>query len=284
MHTAQPGDLVMLVGKDHRHFIFRLEAEGELQTHRGVIRHQQLIGAAWGSYVETHLGHPFYLIEPSLHDILLNIRRTSQIIFPKDIGYILLHLSVGPGRTVVEAGTGSGALTTALAWAVGPQGKVISYDRRADMQELARKNLRRVGLEDRVEFKLRDIAHGFDETEVDALFLDLPDPQAYLAQARRALRSGGCFGCILPTTNQVAAVLEGLDANGFAFQVACEILLRFYKVVPQRLRPTDRMVAHTGYLVFARPVLVPPPAEETDVYEAANNDPSEDTNLPPEAR
>lgn len=267
----------MLVGKDHRHFIFRLESEGELQTHRGVIRHQQLIGASWGAYVETHLGHPFYLIQPSLHDILLNIRRTSQIIFPKDIGYILLHLSVGPGRTVVEAGTGSGALTTALAWAVGPNGKVVSYDRRADMQELARKNLRRVGLEERVEFRLRDIAQGFDETDVDALFLDLPDPQAYLAQARAALRSGGCFGCILPTTNQVAALLEGLDAHGFAFQEVCEILLRFYKVVPQRLRPTDRMVAHTGYLVFARPVLSPPPVEEDEDHdELTEEQPSDD--------
>ncbi len=281
MDTAQPGDLVMLVGKDHRHFLFRLDPEAELQTHRGVIRHQQLIGAAWGSYVESHLGHPFYLIEPSLHDILLNIRRTSQIIFPKDIGYILLHLSVGPGRTVVEAGTGSGALTTALAWAVGPQGKVISYDRRADMQELALKNLRRVGLEDRVELKLRDIAHGFDETGVDALFLDLPDPQAYLPQARRALRSGGCFGCILPTTNQVAAVLEALDANGFAFQEVCEILLRFYKVIPQRLRPTDRMVAHTGYLVFARPVLTPPPVQPTeDNDELTEAQPVDDTRGP----
>jgi len=149
---------------------------------------------------------------------------------------------------------------------------VSSYDRRADVQGRALKNLRGVGLEDRVALKLRDIAHGFDGTGVDALFLDLPDPQTYLLQARRALRSGGCFGCILPTTNQVAAVLEALDANGFAFQEVCEILLRFYKVIPQRLRPTDRMVAHTGYLVFARPVLTPPPVQPTgdnDVLTAA---------------
>jgi tRNA (adenine57-N1/adenine58-N1)-methyltransferase len=263
--VAQAGDVVMLVGREHRYFIFRLEPHADLQTHRGVVKHDALIGLPWGSLAESHLGSKFYLVEPALHDVLINTRRNSQIIFPKDIGYILVRLSVGPGKTVVEGGTGSGALTTALAWAVGPQGKVITYERREDMQELARRNLQRVGLDDRVVFKLRDIAQGFDETDADALFLDLPNPEQFLPQVRAALHPGGAFGTILPTTNQVSALLEAMQQQSFAFVEVCELMLRFYKVVPQRLRPTDRMVAHTGYLIFARPVVA---SLETETGEA----------------
>lgn len=258
MNTAQAGDLAMLVARDHKHFILRLEPGTDLQTHRGVVHHDDMIGGAWGSMIQSHMGNRFFMVQPSLHDILLSIRRSSQIIFPKDLGYILLRLSVGPGKTVIEAGTGSGALTTALAWAVGPSGRVISYDRRADMQELASRNLRRVGLEGRVAFKERDIEQGFDESEVDALFLDLPTPHLYLPQVRAALQGGGAFGAILPTTPQVATLLQAMEEHPFAFVEVCELLLRHYKPIPQRLRPTDRMVAHTGYLIFARPVTTPP--------------------------
>jgi tRNA (adenine57-N1/adenine58-N1)-methyltransferase len=164
-------------------------------------------------------------------------------------------MGIGPGIQVIEAGTGSGALTSALAWAVGPDGHIFSYESRPDMQNLARKNLERLGLEERVSLKLQDIALGFDETGVDALFLDVPNPYDYIHQVRLALKPGGAFGCILPTTNQVALLLPELHREYFAFIDVCEILLRFYKPVPQRLRPTDRMVAHTGFLIFARPIL-----------------------------
>lgn len=254
-----PSDLVMLISADRKQFIFRLQEGGEMQTNRGVIRHVALVGVPWGSTVHTHLGQPFFIIEPSLHDLLLYMKRRSQIIFPKDIGYLLLRLSIGPGKTVIEAGTGSGGLTTALAWAVGPTGHVFSYDRRADMQELARKNLERVGLADHVSLALRDVADGFDQTGVDAIFLDLPDPHAYLAQVSAALRNGGSLGAILPTTNQVSDLLAALERQGFGYVEVCEILLRFYKTVAARLRPNDRMVAHTGYLVFARSLLTDGP-------------------------
>jgi tRNA (adenine57-N1/adenine58-N1)-methyltransferase len=245
----------MLVGDDQKRFFFRLDPAGELQTHHGVIGHRGLIGIPWGSQVESHLGSRFYVLQPTLRDVLLHIRRRSQIVFPKDIGYILLRLAVGSGTKVIEAGTGSGALTTALAWAVGPSGKVISYDRRQDMQALALRNLQRVGLQDRVDLRLRDIGEGFDESGADALFLDLPKPHACLPQVREALRSGGAFGAILPTANQVSMLLEALRRHSFASVEVCEVLIRFYKPVPERLRPTDRMVAHTGFLIFARPIL-----------------------------
>jgi tRNA (adenine57-N1/adenine58-N1)-methyltransferase len=242
----------MLVFDEKVKFIFRLDPTAEYQTHQGVILHRDLIDIPWGSEIQSHMGKPFLLFEPTLRDILLQIERKSQIIFPKDIGYILLRLSIGSGKTVIEAGTGSGALTTALAWAVGPTGKVISYDKREDMSELASKNLIHVGLEDRVKFRVQDIVEGFHETGVDALFFDLPQPQNLLFHVRKALSYGGTFGAILPTTTQVSELLKALEKNHFAMIDVCEILLRFYKTIPERLRPVDRMVAHTGYLVFAR--------------------------------
>lgn len=258
MKHVEPGDLVLLLGSDRKPHFLRAQGGSELQTHHGVVTHASVLGRAWGAEVHSHLGYAFLVLPPTLHDILLYLRRQSQIIFPKDLGYILLRLSAGPGKTIVEAGTGSGGLTTALAFAVGRDGRVISYDRRQDMQLLARQNLERVGLESQVTLKLRDIQQGFDESEADALFLDLPDPHLYLPQARAALRNGAPFGAILPTTNQVSQLIEALPPSGFGFIEVCETLLRFYKTVPARIRPVDRMVAHTGYLVFARALLPRP--------------------------
>ncbi|NPA26771.1 MAG: tRNA (adenine-N1)-methyltransferase [Chloroflexi bacterium] len=252
---TRPGDWVQLTeAKSHRFFLIQLTPGETLHTHHGVIEHDRLIGLPWGSQVTTHLGTPFFVLPPSLSDILRETRRRTQIIFPKDIGYILLKLNIGPGTHVIEAGTGSGALTTAFAYAVGDTGRVYSYERRADMQALARQNLAQWGLDARVIFHLRDIKDGFLEHDVPALFLDVPTPEAYIPQVRDALRPGGFFGALVPTTNQVSRLLQALEEHGFGFVEVAEILLRYYKPVAERLRPTDRMVAHTGYLIFARPL------------------------------
>jgi tRNA (adenine57-N1/adenine58-N1)-methyltransferase len=265
--VAQPGDIAQLISAQNKRFLIRLTPGADLQTHRGVLKHDDLIGLPWGSQVLSHLGSPFTLLQPSLTDLLQETRRNTQIMYSKDIGFMLLMMGIVPGRQVLEAGTGSGALTTALAYMVGPQGHVTSYEARPEMQKLAMKNIERLGLTDRVTFKLRDIAEGFDENGVDALFLDVPNPHDYISQVRRALKPGGFFGSILPTTNQVSLLLIALRRENFAFVEVCEILLRHYKAVPERLRPTDRMVAHTGFLIFARPVaenmvMIPSPDED----------------------
>jgi tRNA (adenine57-N1/adenine58-N1)-methyltransferase len=252
---AQIGDIAQLISAQNKRFIFRLMLDGKFETHRGYLSHNDLIGIPWGSRVLTHLGSPFVLLQPSLADILVETRRNTQIMYPKDIGFILVSMDIGPGKHILEAGTGSGSFTTALAFTVGSQGRVASYESRPEFQYLAQKNLDRLGLADRVDFKLRDIAEGFDERNVDAVFLDLPNPQDYVLQAKEALKSGGYLGSILPTTNQVSTLLIALRRANFAFIEVCEILLRYYKAVADRLRPTDRMVAHTGYLIFARSVL-----------------------------
>lgn len=249
---AQDGDLAQLVGLRHKHFILTLQAGAKFETHRGILQHDDLIGKPWGTQVFSHIGAPFFLLQPSLADLLTELPRTTQILYPKDIGFILVTMGVGPGQKVMEAGTGSGSMTTALAHAVGPEGRVISYEIKPDFQNLARKNLTRFGLESRVDFKLRDIGQGFDETDVDAFFLDVANPYDYTGQVRAALKPGGFLCCLIPTFNQVEKTLQALRQNRFAFVEVCELLLRYYKSEPARIRPTDRMVAHTGFLVFAR--------------------------------
>jgi tRNA (adenine57-N1/adenine58-N1)-methyltransferase len=250
--TARAGDIAQLVGLRHKHFIITLQEGLKFETHRGVLMHDDLIGKAWGTQVFSHMGAPFFLLQPSLADLLTDLPRATQIMYPKDIGFILVTMGVGPGRKVMEAGTGSGSMTIAMAYAVGAEGRVVSYEIKADAQNLAKKNLERVGLASRVDFKLRDIAGGFDETDADALFLDLPTPFDYIPQARAALKPGGFLCSLLPTVNQVEQLLVALRRERFAFIEVCEILVRYYKAEPTRLRPTDRMVAHTGFLIFAR--------------------------------
>jgi len=255
-NSPQFGDLVQLVTPSRKIYFISLKEGGKLHTHRGIIQHEELIDIPWGSEVKSHQGSAFYLLQPNIADLINEIPRSTQILYPKDIGYILVTMGIGPGSSVIEAGTGSGALTLALAWAVGDQGRVISYEIRPDVQNLARKNLAVLDLLDRVDFKLGDIADGFDETFADALFLDVPDSFNYMEQVKRALKPGGYFGGILPTTNQVIKLLTALIYNKFSVIDVCEIMLRYYKPIPERLRPTDRMVAHTGYLVFGRSILL----------------------------
>jgi tRNA (adenine57-N1/adenine58-N1)-methyltransferase catalytic subunit len=262
---AHEGDLALLAGPRQKHFIVRLKHGESLQTHRGILKHDELIGLPWGSMVYSHLGRTFVLLVPSLTDLLQQTKRNTQIMYAKDIGFILMMMNIGPGQHVLEAGTGSGAFTTALARMVGPGGQVTSYEIRPEMQKLAQKNIRGLGLEERVTFKLRDIREGFDEQGVDALFLDLPNPYDFVEQVRSALKPGGFFGTILPTMNQVTRLLSALQRGNFVFVEVCEIMLRYYQAIPERLRPTDRMVAHTGYLIFARPIL--PPKDVPDLEE-----------------
>ena len=251
--VAHAGDIALLVGHRHKFYLVRLTPGDKLQTHRGEVLHDHLIGLPWGSVVKSHINRTFYLLEPTISDLVNETTRRTQIMYPKDIGYILMVMGIGPGRIVIEAGSGSGGFTTALAHSVGATGHIYSYENTLETLEMAQKNLRKLGWEDRVTFKHRNIAEGFDEKNVDSLFLDLQNPFDYLPQVREALKMGGTFGTILPTTNQVQLMLTALHAHNFAFVEVCEVMLRYYKTDSNHFRPVDRMVAHTGYLVFARP-------------------------------
>ncbi len=265
MKTAQPGDMVLLLAPDGKRLLHKLTPGQQVHTHLGFFTHDSVVGLAYGSLVRTQLGHSFVLLQPSTLDLVMHVKRTSQIVYPKEIGYILLKMNVVPGTRLVEAGTGSGGLTLAFARQIQPIGKLYSYEEREEFQANARKNIERVGLSEYVEFKVRDIATGFDEHGVDALFLDVREPWLFLAQAHAALAGGGFFGALVPTTNQISEVLAEMERLGGWVEVeVSEILHRFYKPNAERLRPADRMVAHTGFLIFARAV-----SEHVEQYRTA---------------
>lgn len=251
---VEPGDVVLFAGRDRRTFIRPVLAGQHLQTHFGMIHFDDIIGVPYGDTVRTHLGHSIYILPPSIDDIVKHLRRETQIIYPKDLGYIAMKMSIMPGVKVIEAGTGSGALTMLLAMLVGEEGHVFSYERKAKMQDIAMNNVEKMNLSHRVSFIERDIREGFDQKDVHAVFLDLPDPWEYLPQARASLRGGGFFGAIVPTTNQLITLLEHLYKGAWYLLQAEELLLRAWKTIPARVRPDDQMVGHTGFLVFARAV------------------------------
>jgi tRNA (adenine57-N1/adenine58-N1)-methyltransferase len=261
---AQEDDWVVLVSPDHKRYTIRLSSEATFHTHKGHIQHSDIIGLPLGREITSHLGSPFLVLRPSLHDQIMNVRRASAIVYPKEIGLILLKMSIGPGCRVIEAGCGSGALTTALASMVRPTGRVHSYDSRDDMCKLTARNLAAMGLSEYVEIKCRDIALGFEQQNVNAVFLDVREPWDYLEQVREAIEPGGFFGALVPTVNQISRLLAALAEEGFADTEVCELLLRPYKPVSGRLRPFDRMIAHTGYLIFSRPLVQPGAQAATD--------------------
>jgi tRNA (adenine57-N1/adenine58-N1)-methyltransferase len=267
---AQDGDLVQLVGLSHKHFLVTLRAGATLQTHRGILKHDDIIGQLYGSKLESHIGRPFFLLQPSIADLLSELPRATQIMYPKDVGFVLMTMGIGPGQYVLEAGTGSGGLTSILAYYVGSEGKVFTYERKESHQGRAKKNIENLGLSDRVEFHLGDAADGFEEKDVDAVFLDMPNPHDVIHHVKASLKYGGFFGSILPTTNQVSRLIIELRKYGFQYIQVVETFFRHYKPEPDRLRPVDRMVAHTGFLIFARNMMLEeekPDLKEVDTVE-----------------
>lgn len=250
---AQSNDLVLLVSEDEKRYLVRLKAGSIWHSNRGRLPHDALIGQPFGQTVQTLIGRPLLMLEPTTYDLISLLKRVTQIIFPKDAAHILMRLNLFPGRRVLEAGTGSGGLTLALARAVMPSGHVYTYEIKPETFTLAKRNLESLGLLPYVSLQQRDVTvAGFDEQDVDACFLDLREPWATLPAAVTALKTGGIFGSLVPTTNQVEEMLRALQTHGFSDITVEELLLRSYKPVPDRLRPADRMVAHTGYLIFAR--------------------------------
>ena len=274
MSNAQTGDTVLLISEDGKQFYTKLNPGRRQHTHQGIIDHNDLIGQPLGRKVMSTTGHAYTVVEPSLAELMKGVKRNTQIIYPKEAGRIIFKLNIFSGRRVIEAGTGSGALTLAMAKFVAPSGKIYSYESRPEMVENARANLERAGVMDYVELKHHNIINGFEETNVDALFLDTKDSWRYIAFAKTALKPSGFFGAILPTTNQVTDLIIALKDNDFDGIEVEEIFVRGYKPNPGRLRPQDTMVGHTGYLIFARNVKLDlrPPARRKKQRWQANND------------
>ncbi len=253
-------DLVILSSPRGRRKLVRIEEGKNFESQDGILSCDNLIGANFGDEVYTNKDFPFWLQKPSLYDLIMGIKRQTQIMYPKDMAYIMMKLSVGEGRTIIEAGSGSGGFTLALSWTSGKTGKIHSFEAREEFHKLAQKNVAWAGLGENVTFHHRDISTGFgledpnilNNEKADGLFLDVRTPHEYLDSALEVLKPGSPIAFLLPTVDQVSKLLFALEKKEFEDTEVCEILVRPWKPVPDRLRPADRMSAHTGFLVFTR--------------------------------
>ncbi len=219
-----------------------------------VIDLTEQIGREPGGSVEW-VGKSYRVVRPSLADLLSAVHRGAQIITPKDAVALLYLAGVAPGARVAEAGSGSGALTIALAHAVGPTGHVTSYDRRRDFLDAARANVERAGLAERVTFRERDVARdGLDDHALAGVLLDLPEPWAIVGSARAALAPGGYVATFTPTYNQLERTVQALRSAGFDEVRALELIERALHVGDGGTRPSFDMLGHTGFLASGRRV------------------------------
>jgi tRNA (adenine57-N1/adenine58-N1)-methyltransferase len=248
----QYGELFILVSPKGKRSLRRLTQGQDIHGTDGVLPAEAVASAGFGAEVKTLQGVPYRIMSPTLYDLVRGVKRLTQIIYPKDIGYICMRLSVGNGTRVIEAGSGSGSLTVALSWLSGDRGHVYTYEARQEFFELCRRNLEWAGVGGNVTQHLRDVRDGFDQTDADALFLDVRTPWEYLDQVTAAVRPGASLAFLVPTVAQVSLLLKGMETRPFDDIEVEELLVRGWKPVADRLRPNDRMIAHTGFLVFAR--------------------------------
>ncbi len=247
------GDLVLLIDSKRRRHLITLAAGGEFHSHTGVLSHDELLDRPEGVTVRTTMGARLVAVRPTLADYVLEMPRGAQVIYPKDLGPILVLADVAPGLRVLESGIGSGALTMALLRAVGADGEVIGYELRDDFARRARANVEALlGPDVPLRVEVRDTYEGIDEEDLDRILLDLPEPWQVVKHAESALRPGGIMLAYLPTIGQVARLREELDSSSFGMAQTVEVLQRSWHVDGQSVRPDHRMVAHTGFLTAAR--------------------------------
>ncbi|MCD6563812.1 MAG: tRNA (adenine-N1)-methyltransferase [Thermoproteales archaeon] len=249
--TIKEKDWVLLYFNKKRHYIYRV-TETKVNLNEGIVHLDKLLGKRYGDIEKTHLGVPFRILKPTIMDIILEkFTRKTQVIYPKDLGYIILKAGIGPGSNVLEAGTGSGVLTAIIANFVRPNGKVLTFEIRKDLYELAIKNIKKLGLETYVRFHQADIREAEIDTDIDAIILDLPDPWNVICKISHFLKIGGRIICFLPTINQIEKTYLALKEKGFIMIEASELLERKYELKKNAIRPKTLMRGHTGYIISA---------------------------------
>lgn len=246
------GDDVLLYLDRKRTYLVRVEKGKIFHTHKGFIQLDELFGKEYGARITSSMGIEFVALKPTLKDYIFKMQRKTQISYPKDIALILMLSGVGPGSRVVEAGTGTGALTSSLAFYIRPTGKVYSYEVRREFMDMALKNLKRVGVSEYVNLKNKDITLGIDETEVDAVVLDMATPWLVVPHAHSALKGGGVLVSFSPTIDQVVKTVENMKENVFVDIETLESLMRGMQIERGKTRPQTLMTGHTGYITYAR--------------------------------
>lgn len=256
-HTfLQAGDTVLFIDRKEREYLRTLKAGGRISLHGGALQADQIIGLPDGSLVHTARNEPFRVLRPTYAHLIPNLPRKAQVIYPKDVGIMLLWGDIVPGASVVEVGAGPGALTIALLRAIGPTGKLVTVEAREDFCAMSRENVARFfGEASNWTLMLGDAYAGIEARDVDRLLIDVPEPWRVLPHAAQALRPGGVLVGYVPTVVQVKVFVDELRAHpGFAAIEVMENLLRFWHVKDLSVRPEHRMVAHTGFIIVARRV------------------------------
>lgn len=251
------GDPALLIDSKGRHFLLELESGRTFQFHNGSLDHDALIGAEDGSWFMSTGNARLLLLRPRLADFILKMKRGAQVVYPKDLGPILVYADIAAGMTVLEAGTGSGALTLGLSRAVGPTGRVVTVERRDDHAAHARKSLERWFGEvpDNVEMKIGDVTTEVAEVRPQRIVLDVPEPWHTLEAAATHQPDGGVVCAYLPTVPQVQQTIAEAEGLGrFAEIEVMEFLMREWNVSGRSVRPSHSMVGHTGFLIFMRKV------------------------------
>ena len=277
------GDNILLYLDVRRTYMIKVQVGQTFHTHKGYIKFDDLIGKDYGAAFKSSLGIDFTVLKPTLTDYIMKSQRNTQIIYAKDAALIVMFSGIGPGSKVVESGTGTGALTTALAHYVQPTGKIYSYDIREEGLKAAEKNLKRAGLLDFVELKLKDVVSGIDERDIDAVVLDLAVPWLVVPQAYEALKPSGTIVSFSPTIDQVVKTVEVLREYNFVCIETFECIMRGMQIERGKTRPQTLMTGHTGYITHARKVTkqrnqaptesqaAPEPADTETTAEPAEN-------------
>jgi len=253
------GDRVLVIDSKDRRYLVTLRDGGEFHTHAGVIPHTSFVGQPEGTTLRATSGARYLTLRPTLSDFILSMPRGAQVVYPKDLGPLLMLADVHAGVRILEAGVGSGALSMAMLQAGA---SVTGYEIRPDFAATALRNVHSfLGTEVDYRIEERDVYAGIDDSVfegqgLDRIVLDLPEPWRVVELAEMALHPGGIFVAYLPTIGQVAHLHEALEASAFGLAKTVEVLQRSWHVKGQSVRPDHRMVAHTGFLTSAR-LLVP---------------------------
>jgi tRNA (adenine57-N1/adenine58-N1)-methyltransferase len=249
MSLIQDNGLILIIYKDKK-YLKRITADQGFHGKGGALSYSDIIGKEYG----IRFGE-YDIYEPTIEDIVMYaFKRETQIIYPKDSFYIAFKINAKNAYRVLEVGTGSGAFTYILAHTVGPQGKVVTFELEERHYKNARKNIEKYGEWGNVELHNEDVTDYLDGG-FDAAFIDVREPWTCLEKVRGLMKESASVGMIVPTANQISELLKALE-NGFGHVEVMEIMHRKYKTIAERVRPQDRMVAHTGYLVFARKIEV----------------------------
>jgi len=250
----EPGDKVLLVDGRGRRYLITLQQGGSFHFHRGIVSHDEVIGRSDGVVVKSSGNETLAALRPTYADYVMKMKRGAQVIYPKDVAMILLHGDIFPGASILEAGVGSGALTIALLRAVGPQGRVVACDVREDFIQTAQLNIEGfLGKTENLVILHRDVYEPLGDMQVDRVVLDLAEPWRALANLDQVLVPGGIGVFYLPTILQVSRLTDELrDQGRWTSITTLENLTRTWHIEGRSVRPDHRMVAHTGFITFAR--------------------------------